>query len=290
MGCWNGTCGVSRLPIYAGDPVVLYPLLEEVRVGDMSGGFCYTYDRAQPLTIGVRGTYNDYGGIQDLQGVTLPLVEKFFSENADKYVDEEGEPFELDFSDLESVLNDGIERGELYNTDRHYGGSEDFLRPLGLMMVHAGLHDKLVAQIGKESDWRAPTKTIRETMSARLSEVLSPALKREDPELEQALRDVKLMQALRGLSSLVAKEQQFTKHFIEAAASADETLREATLEAVVDLLLFNEALTFLRTPWAVQCGAGSQTGYSDLHKTLAEDMVERIQAYEAEMAEEDDDE
>jgi hypothetical protein len=62
MGCWNETCAVSRLPIFEDDPVV------GVLLVDMGGtpGFATTSAFA-PIGLPIRGAYNDYGGIKDVE-------------------------------------------------------------------------------------------------------------------------------------------------------------------------------------------------------------------------------
>lgn len=54
MGCWNGTCQVSGLSIFAGDEIVAIPLV--LNRGEY-----------QPLMRPVMGKYNDYGSIEDIE-------------------------------------------------------------------------------------------------------------------------------------------------------------------------------------------------------------------------------
>lgn len=82
MGCWNGTCGLSQLPIHAGDPVIGF-LLEgrgARREGhNGAGGYCYSTDAAAPLFIPIRGKYDDYGAIEEIKGSRI-LVSFFNKE------------------------------------------------------------------------------------------------------------------------------------------------------------------------------------------------------------------
>lgn len=68
MGSWNATCGVTQLPIRAGTPVVLIPLVvkqHDFLARDTLAGCGSTANDliAQPLALPIYGTYNDYGGV-----------------------------------------------------------------------------------------------------------------------------------------------------------------------------------------------------------------------------------
>jgi hypothetical protein len=65
MGCWNGTCAVTRLPIFAGDPVVGF-LLEHKSIA-AGGGFSESDAMWTPLATHFFGKYDDYGGIADIE-------------------------------------------------------------------------------------------------------------------------------------------------------------------------------------------------------------------------------
>lgn len=58
MGCWNGTCLVSNLPIYAGDEVVFFVLKRKRYVKNVDDGHRYTDDLYEPVTYPVEGEYD----------------------------------------------------------------------------------------------------------------------------------------------------------------------------------------------------------------------------------------
>ncbi len=297
MGCWNGTCGVSRLPIQAGDPIVLFPLLLELpnlERFEMGGGFCYAHDLAQPLTPGIRGVYNDYGGIEDLTGETLPLLQAYFANNAAEFLSREGEPADIDLTSLETVLNEGIERGELFNEDLDYSSGEVHLRPLGLMLVHANIHDELISTLGNRASWRTPEMTVRQALEAQLA----PRFKAPKREAKQdhARRAIEFSLHSTALYTTLAKPERLMREFVDGTtdgggkskgkgkAESKKVLAPAAHAAVVDLMLFAEVLTELRTPWNYQCGAGSQSAVSKTHSVL----VECMQGHLSRLAEEDE--
>lgn len=69
MGCWNGTCGLSGLPITAGTEIYVFPIVETHR-----DSFCYTTALYRPSVVPFRAEYNDYGAGEDCSGPALELL------------------------------------------------------------------------------------------------------------------------------------------------------------------------------------------------------------------------
>lgn len=75
MGCWNETCGVSRLPIGYGTRVVVIFLFPNAFRDDHNGGV-YSTSKYKPLHPPFRGHYDDYGRIENIDAapdITEPL-------------------------------------------------------------------------------------------------------------------------------------------------------------------------------------------------------------------------
>jgi hypothetical protein len=69
MGSWNATCGITQLPIIAGDRVVAIPLVVKQhdflsRDSLAGSGSCDNDVIAQPFALPVAGVYDDYGGVK----------------------------------------------------------------------------------------------------------------------------------------------------------------------------------------------------------------------------------
>lgn len=61
MGCWNGTCGITGLPIWDCDPVVAVIIYAHTKKFDLTPSYpCEWYAPATPL---LRGKYDDGGGV-----------------------------------------------------------------------------------------------------------------------------------------------------------------------------------------------------------------------------------
>jgi hypothetical protein len=54
MGCWNGTCGLSGLPIFHGTEMYVFPIVESYR-----DSFCYSTALYRPSVLPFRAEYND---------------------------------------------------------------------------------------------------------------------------------------------------------------------------------------------------------------------------------------
>jgi hypothetical protein len=68
MGCWNGTCGLSNLPILHGDKcrlILLFQSGDDCSKG--GGGFCYSMSLRGIYSFPICGQYNDYGGMEKIE-------------------------------------------------------------------------------------------------------------------------------------------------------------------------------------------------------------------------------
>lgn len=73
MGCWNKTCGISRLHIRAGVPVHVF-VLEANTAESSRGNRCYQTALFSPLLLPFQAKYDDYGGGEEWHGVGLDLI------------------------------------------------------------------------------------------------------------------------------------------------------------------------------------------------------------------------
>lgn len=66
MGCWNETCGISQMPIEGGDPVRMF-LIVEAEHWDEGGALYYSTDLWKPFGLPLKGTYDEYGRIENIE-------------------------------------------------------------------------------------------------------------------------------------------------------------------------------------------------------------------------------
>jgi hypothetical protein len=87
MGCFNHKGNFSQLPVVAGDRIVVFVGIspKNVNVGDdgFAPGRSFT-----PITVPIRGEYNDYGGIENVDKTPgTEALEQFFDVTTETLVD-----------------------------------------------------------------------------------------------------------------------------------------------------------------------------------------------------------
>ena len=68
MGCYNGTCMISKLPILAGEKIKVLFLNARSPKMKLKGlsTFCYSTDLFTPAFYPFEAEYDDYGGIENV--------------------------------------------------------------------------------------------------------------------------------------------------------------------------------------------------------------------------------
>ncbi len=72
MGCWNHSCFVTGLPIYAGEEVEVIMLISTP--GTDISSHCYPTSYHTPVPLTFHGQYNDYGAAENCEGIALPVL------------------------------------------------------------------------------------------------------------------------------------------------------------------------------------------------------------------------
>lgn len=111
MGCWNKTCALSNLPIFAGDEVYVF-LIEQNGLGLGSGNHCYSNHLYSPIITPFYSHYDDYGAGENNGGAALPVII-----NALKKVVIEKEVGKNQYHDLE-VKRDTLSEDNLFELMR----------------------------------------------------------------------------------------------------------------------------------------------------------------------------
>lgn len=143
MGSFNSACSVSNISIGAGDPVAFIPL-EVVKypykIGDGNHTLIYSHCFYAPVTMPIFGTYDDYGGLEDIEkDVNLEIIEKYFDISFDR-------PTYYDKS------------------NKRIRGTEDFKSPVTSgMFIHRKIFNTMIRDIqidewGKYGGWAAPNR------------------------------------------------------------------------------------------------------------------------------------
>jgi len=123
MGCWNGTCGITSLPIIAGEPIVCCLVLGAF--GDSHENITVTCGEERCLTSPFfRGTYDEYGCVENVNDDDAEfIVQKIFDKK----------------ETLEDICR-LAERGKLLSDDN---------RMVGLWMAHEDVFDDVCRKMNE---------------------------------------------------------------------------------------------------------------------------------------------
>ncbi|MEX3713473.1 hypothetical protein ABFV99_13810 [Cytobacillus horneckiae] len=248
MGCWNATCGISNLPIFYGDEVVMY-IIERNQIAEGNGlGFSYPYEMYEPIAPPIYGRYNDYGGIEDIKNNEDTIFDHLMSI---KYQIDEGmakrdglvnkEP-----RNLEEMINDYIGRG--------------VYRDIGFMLVRQDIHGVLIYSMNNE---------IGDNLDFHMKEFC----KAHDPS------DFMSKLLLERSNGFIRATRHWNRLF-PLVEKYGETTDKDLKDSFIDLIMMESVLTDLREHWHVTSGAGSQTDITNSHKVLANATTEIINFYE----------
>lgn len=276
MGCWNGTCGLSQLPILVGDDV--WGFLIGVNwgrsdSGDQSG-YCYPTDIGFPMSLPIYGKYNDYGGMEKIKE----------SYNTKIIMESYGE----EYKNIEDFINDCVERDKFFLFNDYidkYG--------VGLFMIHANL-------IG---DLKAVKRSYEEDTVYNIAKKDGKTFFKEAPDLVGKTRPI--VNSLYSQYSFIDFEavscsskykhnnnlfvNSFSRHISNCIVDAWEPYRNFIIELVknnerssmvinemiedvANLKVVEDAIYGLRKSWIPQSGKGSQSQEFELYWKLTTAM------------------
>ena len=310
MGCWNETCAITQMPIHSGDPVVLVFLAKVDQTDQNHGGFCYSNTIWAPKFLPVFGSYDDYGGIEDVQENwnTQYIVQQLAQELAQvrltrpsNKADEESDKTEqLDLHDfsIEDVISQ-------IHEDRIWVPGVRGLLPMGWCMMHRWVWDHMTRIM--ERDWR-DNLTLDQVVQH--GETYYEAMLHRHAEVN-AIEDKTAMAVLfkysrRGMvdwdnsfSVLSESAHQLDGYYTGSGvrdyddllwqlAEQQIPVQDASVREVIQLisqhLIFVNNMSVLRKFWSPQSGKGSQgTAYKShlaLHELCVSKIKEVIREYE----------
>ena len=161
MGCWNGTCGVTQLPIKWGDPARVFLLVPNpfkefknsfdkmgayLDKGDAItgyGGFCDSTEFFSPLALSVKGSYCDYGSLENIEeNQDNKILVEWFNDNHSKIIVKKDEHYEKEAKD---------KKGK-YTLEGILTLVERKLTVLSFMMVHEFAYQSLLSNLSAYID------------------------------------------------------------------------------------------------------------------------------------------
>lgn len=230
MGSWNGTCGISKMPIRYGDRVklVLLKPTEYYKSVSTGSGFCNPADMYTPLCLPITGEYNDYGCIED--------------------IDEQPELFDLIIKALRIPDRNDIE-------DIIAGISNDELVDVSYMLIHESVYN-LMVDINKELPHRYDNDYTTEMHRNDSVDILI----RYTIEYNKTINDLH-----RGIFKPLEFDVDYCNndHYYRILPSVIRKLNDSDIlktikKDIVEFMIFSEAISDARMFWSPQSGGGSQ--------------------------------
>lgn len=263
MGCWNGTCFLTNLPIRCGERVVLIPI---VKKNNNDSIFCYHNDLYDFTGYPIRGLYDDYGCIEEIDNneASKRNFELFKDWLSNK------ELINTDNNEIKTIdeLLNAIERGYILNNKL----------PISFIMMHENVYDSVINGIGKRKGYDT-TITYKSNIKNRLIKKYDKQKEIEDLELEinkTETPDKTLLYKMLHLN--LSDRDNIFDHFLSEYFIYSKNKQKLTKKIepyFVELYLFNSALSLLRKILVPQCGAGSQCSEIFLHKIVANFVINK---------------
>jgi len=302
MGCWNGSCGLTGLPIFAGDEVVVFTLIQQRPQGD----HCYPETYWQPLIYTFDAQYDDYGGADECKG---PLLERILEVIRDNLV-------ELDIG--ENKYHDIAVKKTDFDVSKYFEAAHesrlfvahdwktnDAFKTLSVfpLMVHKSVVKQLLEQY-KVDDWRKGRYGYGEIVEdgyqyvTGLQQVLAKDITlngRSDIPLrlkltlisdnEDAYSRFTDLQHVFRLPDYIRYVDDMSK----AVESGNIDLANAIVEQVAQMAIIKAYMQSSRRMWTPMSGAGSQDGSTKAHRLMAEITVTKATEIDEQWGDEEDD-
>jgi hypothetical protein len=277
MGCWNETCALTTLPIKQGERAVWMPLISN-GYGSEETTYCEAWDLFKQAGFILRGTYNDYGAIENIDDtpqarITLEYFKNQISKD-DIEISAKGvkDGYKLDtLDDLVKI----IERECLEHTNPSIIQGARHIKRYGFMMMHENAYDLVLANMKKRCDFEDPIP-VAVYLEHRIREWLGISIPYEKDSVEysqtiflKVLKDYGENRFIHALYNSIDDGHYYLLRIFE------EKL-EDLVPALVDTIMFCGALGLLRKMYAPQCGKGGQGNEMYLHKLLGDFVSKHI--------------
>jgi hypothetical protein len=271
MGCWNGTCALTNLPIMHGDRAVVIPLAQKSTV---IGITCYSNTLCQIAGFAIRGTYDDYGTLEKIDNTagskaTLKIFRGALGNDIILNLRErDKKEYGEGIKDIETLLK-LIERGYVNCKTLCFGvdGQTTMDLQVSFMMMHEEAYDSIIKEI--ENRGREYDKEI--TNIEYLKKLLIDSSEEQNKSKDRRffLPDDCLTRWIMQDTTLLNKF--FSRRFFSSLVMIPKNL----WNPVIELYLFDYSMNLLRKNLMPQSGGGSQCCEIALPKMLANYILKK---------------
>ena len=288
MGCWNGTCGISQLPIMAGMKVKAFLMLQSEFVSEVGGaGVCYPTAYFRPWFFPVTAEYNDYGSVENIQKdwnseYMLESFRKWLAEGKVRILEHDeaeiNDPNIAKFKSLNDVF-DCVERGALVfkstierlNSERTALESREVEFKIGIFMVLEGVFNELVAEsfrfgnLDRNEYYHKQDAKDQQEVLDRLKKIRTNKV---ESVVSSIIRDMKIDL---WLSDSIEEHYAF-HHYKPILYAPDKVTVDEFMLRLQETKNIGQAMSFLRKLWIPQTGQGSQSEELSFNKALVTAM------------------
>lgn len=275
MGCWNGSCFLTNLPIMHGEDVRVFIVHNQFQ--NYRNRYCDPTDAGRPLAFSFKGKYDDYGFVDEQNGIMLDfiidsikncLIEMEVGSNEIHDIEVKRDSFDF------NLLKEANHEGRLQVADI-YGEPTN----LKVIMVRQTALDKLLERFTWDT-YRGVTQEERDSgkyyRTLNYKQHCDELCKYLQTELENSQKD----NIPNGLYFLMKAERILfseTSHIgnVFCAVSAiqdgtlqcsyDDLVREITITEVLNIFLSST-----RRTWSPPSGEGSQDNETKAYEIYAQ--------------------
>ena len=234
MGCFNGTCMVTGMPIMSSEAVVGFYIARLDIDRRPPGNVCYPDDLAFPISLPIHGQYDDYGNVDpnNQNDVAVKHILK-----------------KLKFKTI-GDLNDAIHSNGRFNKEKVTvdisTGSGRTKAPVGLVMISGHIYNEFSKADDKEVD-----EIYQRLLSQNKINTLS---------VLAGYLDLNMMQhSMMGRLLPLFDSAPVESNVIEKISASEPRVLMELARAYAERHSFMSSLLVLRRTWAGQSGAGSQS-------------------------------
>ena len=314
MGSWNETCGITQLPIHWNEPVRLFFLVGVGDAAENHAGHCNTNDVWSPRFLPVKGIYSDYGSLENIQydWNTRWILDELQRDIAEVRLRSPGRSTTNDLDDLhrDDVNHNDLDLGDLsietvldaiHENSVWLPGLRHNL-PLGWMMVHEWAYQHLSREM--ERDWRG-NLGLEQVVDHGKQYYVNLLQGREEDQGRfdrSSYWDVvtwdnafaPLGDRGHGLDGYrtfkgIKNYRELLHNWAGEGRGVDDQDVMLVIAALAEFLTFRSNMMFLRRTWSPQTGKGSQIESMELHRSIAQMVVQHCDARIAEQEAMDND-
>ena len=282
MGCWNGTCEISKLPILAGDEMVTIMLIS---TGAKPEGITfYSHDKFVPFGYPVIGKYNNYGSTEEVENedVNMKFLQKQKIYKA-KRTDENTIEYEkYEVSDFSTFISDLMTDDEpLYVKHKNYYGE---YKELNYITIHKKLYEDLISEIIQRKTCINDEKTYGEKIIEKIQKAFADKKERllKDKEMEKFFSKISPISTELGFIDSINPHMTYDYIIDELFEKWDEE----NLNYLLNIIALDTALSFMRSGYLVTTGLGSQCMEMYLQRIVAQFIFSYTDNYKKEYLDE----